>query len=65
MYRGTPETVRDDVRNCLKKDHDSPKGFMLALGRELPIKTPSENVNALMAAARSYGKYPYAPELLN
>ena len=65
MYRGTPETVREDVRNCLKKAHDSPKGFMLALGCELPIKTPPENVHALMAAARSYGKYPYAPELLN
>ncbi len=65
MYRGTPETVRLDVKSCLKKGHDSPKGFMLALGCELPIKTPPENVHALMAAARSYGKYPYHAELFN
>ncbi len=65
MYRGTAETVRQDVKSCLNKAHDSPKGFMLALGCELPIKTPPENVHALMAAARSYGKYPYSPELFN
>jgi uroporphyrinogen decarboxylase len=65
MYRGTPEAVRLDVKNCLKKAHDSPKGFMLALGCELPIKTPPENVHALMAAARMYGKYPYSPDLFS
>jgi uroporphyrinogen decarboxylase len=65
MYRGTPETVRLDVRNCLRKAYDSPKGFLLALGCELPIKTPTENVHALVAAARTYGTYPYNPELFN
>ncbi len=65
MYRGTPETVQLDVKNCLKKAHDSPRGFLLALGCELPIKTPPENVHALIAAARSYGQYPYVPEVFN
>jgi uroporphyrinogen decarboxylase len=65
MYRGTPELVRLDVRNCLKKAHDSPKGYLLGLGCELPIKTPPENVHALIDAARIYGKYPYDSELFS
>jgi uroporphyrinogen decarboxylase len=63
MFRGTPELVRLDVRNCLKKAHDSPKGYLLGLGCELPIKTPPENVHALIDAARTYGAYPYDSEL--
>lgn len=63
MYRGTPETVRLDVKNCLKKAYDSPRGFLLALGCELPIRTPPENVHAFVDAARRYGAYPFNPEL--
>lgn len=63
MYNGTPELVRLDVKNCMKKAHDSPKGYLLGLGCELPIKTPPENVHALIDAARIYGKYPYDTEL--
>jgi uroporphyrinogen decarboxylase len=63
MYRGTPETVRLDVKNCLKKAYDSPRGFLLALGCELPIRTPPENVHAFVDAARRYGAYPSNPEL--
>ncbi len=65
MYLGTPELVEENVRECLRKAYDSPKGFLLALGCELPIKTPPENVHALVNAARKYGRYPYNPELFN
>lgn len=65
MYLGTPELVEENVRECLKKAYDSPKGFLLALGCELPIKTPPENVHTLVNAARKYGRYPYQPELFN
>jgi len=49
----------------MKKAHDSPKGYLLGLGCELPIKTPPENVHALIDAARIYGKYPYDSELFS
>jgi len=63
MYLGTPETVEENVKECLRKGYDSPKGYILAMGCELPIKTPPENVHALSAAVRKYGRYPYNPEL--
>ena len=35
---------------------DSPKGFILATGCQLPIGTPEENVDAFIYAARKYGR---------
>ena len=63
MLLGTPETVEDNVKECLSKGYDSPRGYILALGCELPIKTPPENVHALSQAVRKYGRFPYQPEL--
>jgi uroporphyrinogen decarboxylase len=63
MFLGTPETVEENVKECLLKGHDSPHGYILALGCELPIKTPPENVHALSQAVRKYGQFPYQPEL--
>jgi uroporphyrinogen decarboxylase len=63
MFLGTPDTVEENVRECLLKGHDSPGGYILALGCELPIKTPPENVHALSQAVRKFGQFPYQPEL--
>lgn len=65
MYLGKPIDVEKDVRECLKKAYDSPKGYILALGCGFPIDTPPENVHALRGAAIKYGKYPYEPELFS
>jgi uroporphyrinogen decarboxylase len=62
MFHGSPDDVRANARECLRKAWDSPKGFILALGCGLPIDTPPENIDALMAAARSYGRYPLNPD---
>ena len=62
MYLGTPELVRADVRDCLSKAWDTPKGYLLGLGCGLPIDTPPENIHALVAAAREFGRYPLNPE---
>ncbi|MFZ4855605.1 MAG: uroporphyrinogen decarboxylase family protein [Desulfuromonadaceae bacterium] len=62
MFLGTPDDVRANARECLRKAWDSPKKFILSLGCGLPIDTPQENIDALMAAARSYGRYPLNPD---
>lgn len=65
MLRGTPADVKCAAKECLRKAYDSPHGFLLSSGCDLPIKTPPENILALMEAARTYGKWPINPELLN
>lgn len=61
MFLGTPEDVRKNVRECLSKGWDSPKGYILGLGCGLPIDTPPENIHALVQAARDYGQWPLNP----
>ncbi len=58
MVLGTTEDVRANVRECLAKGAGNPKGFILGMGCALPINTPPENIHALMAAAREYGRWP-------
>jgi len=65
MYLGKPEDVQRDVKECLKKAYDNPKGYVLALGCGFPIDTPAENIYALRLAAIKYGEYPYRPELFS
>ncbi len=63
MYLGTPDDVRDNVRECLAKTWDSPKGYILGLGCGLPIDTPPENIHALVQAAREYGRWSLKPDV--
>ncbi|MGD0586938.1 MAG: uroporphyrinogen decarboxylase family protein [Oryzomonas sp.] len=58
MVMGTPADVRANVQECLAKGGGNPKGYILGLGCALPINTPPENVHALVAAAREYGRWP-------
>jgi len=61
MYLGTPQTVEENVKECLRKAWDTPKGFMLSTGCGLPVNSPPNNVHALVNAARNYGRYPLDP----
>lgn len=61
MYLGTPDDVRLNARHCLARAWDTPKGYLLGLGCGLPIDTPPENIHALVAAAREYGRWPLDP----
>jgi len=61
MYLGKPDDVRRNVRECLSKGWDSPKGYILGLGCGLPINTPPDNIHALVGAAREYGQWPLDP----
>lgn len=64
MALGTPADVRRNVIECLLKGAGNPKGYILALGCALPINTPMENIHALVAAAREYGRWPIDLEKL-
>lgn len=63
MVLGTPDTVEENVKENLRKAHDSPRGYLLRMGCGLPINTRPENLHALVASARKYGRYPYDPAL--
>ena len=56
MLYGTVDDVIESCIDCIKKCADSPKGFILATGCQLPIGTPEANIDAFIYAARKYGK---------
>lgn len=62
MYLGTPDDVEEDVKDCLRRAYDTPKGYILSLGCGLPYNTPPENIHALFHAARKFGQYPLHPD---
>lgn len=56
MKYGTIDDVIDSVKECLIKGSDSPKGYMLYSGCQVPLGTPRENILAFIYAARKYGR---------
>jgi uroporphyrinogen decarboxylase len=56
LLRGTPADVEAEARGCLEAGLASPGGFILASGCEVPLNTPFENVETLMATASRYGQ---------
>lgn len=64
MRMGTPQDVLRSARECIRKAYDSPKGFVLTSGCQMPMGTPRENMTALMDAARIFGSYPLHMDLL-
>lgn len=64
MLLGSPAQVEAEVRECLRKAYDSPRGFIVCPGCALPLHTPAENVHAFAAAVRRYARCPIDPLLL-
>ncbi|UJS20202.1 MAG: uroporphyrinogen decarboxylase family protein [Candidatus Brocadia sp.] len=58
MFKGNPEIIATMVKDCITKAADSPKGFVLATGCEVPIKTPHENLIAFLEAGRRVARLP-------
>ncbi len=56
MLRGTIDEVIEASRKCIGKAGDSPCGYILGTGCQLPVGTPKENVEAFIYAARKYGR---------
>lgn len=62
MNKGTREEVINATKECIKKGYNSPNGFVLSTGCQIPLNSPIENIDAMMDTARTYGAYPIKPE---
>ena len=62
MMFGTPKDVEENMKQNLRDCWDSPRGYWLSTGCDLPVNTPVENIYAFMDCARKYGKFPLNPE---
>ncbi len=61
---GNREMIFNSVRECIKKAWDSPKGFILCSGCQVPMNTPAENFQSFKDAGVYYGTYPIDLEKL-
>ncbi len=52
LLQGTPQRIRQASRNAVEEAGKT--GFILGSGCEVPIGTPSENIFAMLEAAREY-----------
>ena len=57
LLKNTPEEIDAEARLICSKAMGSPRGFILGSGCEVPINTPGENIDALINAARKYGRF--------
>ena len=57
MVNGTPEDVKNEVKECLMAAAKN-GGYIIATDHSLHDDIPLENVYAFIRAAREYGKYP-------
>lgn len=58
MLKGNPEIITAMVKDCIAKAADNPKGYVVATGCEVPIKTPHENMIAFLEAGRRFARLP-------
>lgn len=56
IHSGTPEQVREAVRQVIEKLGPS-RGLIIQDGNNIPPGSPLENINAMMEAAELYGRY--------
>lgn len=61
FFKGNPALMESMVKESIAKACDSPKGYIVASGCEVPIKTPHENMVAFLEAGRKYAKLPINP----
>ena len=57
VMRGTVEEIYEASKVCILKAYDSPKGFILSSGCDIPIGTHPDKIKAMMDAVRIYGTY--------
>ncbi|WP_250859766.1 uroporphyrinogen decarboxylase family protein [Oceanirhabdus seepicola] len=58
IMRGSREEIYAAAKECIRKAHDNPKGYVLSTGCDVPIGTDPDKIIALMDAARIYGRWP-------
>ena len=64
LYRGTPEMVREAVRQCFIKAGDNPGGYTIGTGCDMVYGTPIENAFAFVAEARNQARTQPRPSQL-
>ncbi|MBO4365711.1 MAG: uroporphyrinogen decarboxylase family protein [Eggerthellaceae bacterium] len=57
MMSGSPADVVEACKNCIRQGSESPLGYNLGTGCQVPIGTPRENFEAFVYAARIYGAH--------
>lgn len=57
LLKNTPEEIDAEAKGICAKALGSPAGFILGSGCEVPINTPPANIDALIDAARKYGRF--------
>ncbi|MDO8142003.1 MAG: uroporphyrinogen decarboxylase family protein [Candidatus Brocadiales bacterium] len=58
MLKGNPEIITAMVKECIAKASDNHRGYIVATGCEVPIKTPNENMVAFLEAGRQFARLP-------
>lgn len=57
LLKSTTEEIDAEAKDICAKGMGSPRGFILGSGCEVPIHTPGESIDALINAARKYGRF--------
>ncbi|MCL4439766.1 MAG: uroporphyrinogen decarboxylase family protein [Firmicutes bacterium] len=57
IQMGTPEEVYELTKNIILQGKDSPRGFVLMAGCEVPVLAPPINIYYMMKALRDFGFY--------
>ncbi|SHJ60830.1 uroporphyrinogen decarboxylase [Hathewaya proteolytica DSM 3090] len=53
---GSKEEIYEECRRCIEIGRENPLGYVLSTGCQIPLETPRENIQAMVEAARIYGK---------
>lgn len=59
---GTREDIFEESKKCIEVGYNAAHGYVFATGCDLNVNVPLENIQAMMDAARTYGKLPVNPE---
>ncbi len=62
MMLGTVEDVYENMKQNLRECWDSPKGYIVSTGCDIPLNSPIENIYAFMEGVRKFAKCPLDPE---
>jgi uroporphyrinogen decarboxylase len=57
MLNGTLDEVVASAKECIRQGADSPCGYTLAAGCQLPPGVSADHLHALLLAARKYGRF--------
>lgn len=55
VMMGSKDDIFKSVKECIEKGKDSPKGYILSTGCQIPKGTPIENIEYFMEAGKLFG----------